>query len=311
VSPGLDGPADPGVDALDGVGGVHHLPHRWAIATYTHPGDYVLDAMCGIGTSLVEAVHQARNAIGVEYERPWAGLARANLTHARAPGRHRERRSDLRRRPPPDLRVDPALTGLVALMLTSPPYGPSLRGQVRARAGKGLEKANYGYSNDPAHVAHVGLNSLLDAMHTILRGAARLLRPGGYVAMTVRPWWHDGALVDLPGAIGRVGEDAGLILCERKVALLAGLNRGGTLIQWRPGSHDAVGTALDLGRLAEGRPGRMFDGPTSFGIQLDRSWSSSTCPRCTGRRRSEPEWPMPLPGCERAWHKSPVSTAWS
>ena len=41
--------------------------------------------------------------------------------------------------------------------------------------------------------------------------------------MTVRPWWHAGQLIDLPGAMVRVGEEAGLILYERNVALLAGL----------------------------------------------------------------------------------------
>ncbi|WP_327352248.1 TRM11 family SAM-dependent methyltransferase [Streptomyces sp. NBC_01304] len=46
-----------------------------AIRTYTRPGDLVLDPMCGIGTTLVEALHLDRNAIGVEYEPKWARLA--------------------------------------------------------------------------------------------------------------------------------------------------------------------------------------------------------------------------------------------
>jgi hypothetical protein len=47
--------------------------------------------------------------------------------------------------------------------------------------------------------------------------------------MTVRPWWHEGQLIDLPGALVRVGEEAGLVLYERNVALLAGL-RGDQLV---------------------------------------------------------------------------------
>src|SRR5690348_10822653 len=50
-----------------------------AIAAYTQPGDLVLDPMCGIGTTLVEALHQDRRAVGVEYEIRWAELARANV----------------------------------------------------------------------------------------------------------------------------------------------------------------------------------------------------------------------------------------
>jgi hypothetical protein len=41
--------------------------------------------------------------------------------------------------------------------------------------------------------------------------------------MTVRPWWRSGELIDLPGALVRVGEEAGLVLYERNVALLAAI----------------------------------------------------------------------------------------
>lgn len=200
-----------------------------AIATYTGPGDLVVDPMAGIGSTLVEAVHLGRDAIGVEYEPNWADLARANLAHARAQGAtgHGEVVcGDARHLP---TLVDPAVRGLVALVLTSPPYGPSLHGRVTARPGEGIAKAHNRYSTDPANLAHVGLDGLLDAMRTILAGCASLLRPGGYVAMTVRPWWSAGQLVDLPGALVRVGEDAGLVLYERNVALLAGL-RGDRLV---------------------------------------------------------------------------------
>jgi tRNA1(Val) A37 N6-methylase TrmN6 len=200
-----------------------------AIATYTNPGDLVVDPMCGIGSTLVEAVHLGRDAIGVEYEPQWAELARANVAYARSQGAtgHGEVVCG-------DARhltgvVDPAVRGLVALVLTSPPYGPSLHGQVTARRGQGIAKAHNRYSTDPANLAHVGLAGLLEAMRTILAGCAALLRPGGFAAMTVRPWWSAGRLVDLPGALARVGEEAGLVLYERNVALLAGL-RGDRLV---------------------------------------------------------------------------------
>jgi hypothetical protein len=57
-----------------------------AIAHYTQPGDLVLDPMCGIGTTLVEAVHLGRRAIGVEYEPRWVGVTEANLDLARHAG---------------------------------------------------------------------------------------------------------------------------------------------------------------------------------------------------------------------------------
>jgi len=39
---------------------------RRIVEGYSSPGDLVLDPMCGIGTTLVEAMHLSRWALGVE-----------------------------------------------------------------------------------------------------------------------------------------------------------------------------------------------------------------------------------------------------
>src|SRR6201994_1174178 len=101
-----------------------------AITDYTTPGDLVLDPMCGIGTTLVEAVHLGRDAVGVEYEAPWAQLPPRNLQPPRSQGA-----TGTGPVPCGDARhlgavLDPSLIGQVALVLTSPPYGASLHGQV-------------------------------------------------------------------------------------------------------------------------------------------------------------------------------------
>src|SRR4029450_2519804 len=54
---------------------------RQAIAAYSQPGDLVLDPMCGIGTTLVEAIHLGRDAFGVEPESRGANLASATIAH--------------------------------------------------------------------------------------------------------------------------------------------------------------------------------------------------------------------------------------
>ncbi|MHB8438531.1 MAG: TRM11 family SAM-dependent methyltransferase [Acidimicrobiales bacterium] len=200
-----------------------------AIATYTQPGDLVLDPMCGIGTTLVEAVHLGRDAIGVEYEAPWADLARANVALAQrqgASGQAEVVTGDARHL---EAVVDPAVRGLAALVVTSPPYGASLHGQVRVRAGQGLEKSHDRYSRDPGNLAHQSLEHLLGGFTTILAGCARLLRPGGFVVVTARPWRRGGELIDLPSAVLACGRAAGLFPYERNVALLAGL-RGDALV---------------------------------------------------------------------------------
>jgi modification methylase len=108
---------------------------RTAIATYSSVGELVLDPMCGTGTTLVEAVHLGREAIGVELEPRWAALAAANLTLARqegATGRGLVTRGDARLL---GRGLLDQLAGQVKLILTSPPYGSSLHGQVRTVSG--------------------------------------------------------------------------------------------------------------------------------------------------------------------------------
>jgi hypothetical protein len=196
---------------------------RQAIAAYSHPGDLILDPMCGIGTTLVEAIHLGRTAIGVELEPRWSALASANTAHA---GRHGATGSatvitgDARQLP---TLVDPELTGQVALVLTSPPYGRSLHGQVSARPGRGVAKFDDTYSTDPTNLGRVNQPTLLDALQEILVGCQQLLGPGGLVVMTARPYRHRDHLVDLPGQLAQVAETAGLALFERNAALLVGL----------------------------------------------------------------------------------------
>jgi len=204
-----------------------------AIARYTQPGDLVADPMCGIGTTLVEAVHQGRDGLGIEYEERWASVAAANVAYARrqgAAGAGQVIRGDARHLPG---LLPPGVAGRAALVVTSPPYGPSVHGQVTAEQRRGsrggVRKYDNRYGHDPANLASRGLDDLLAGFTQILAGCRDLLRPGGLAVVTARPWRQHGELVDLPSAVLAAGQAAGLIPAARYVALLAGL-RGGRLI---------------------------------------------------------------------------------
>lgn len=191
-----------------------------AIDAYTAPGDLVLDPMCGIGTTMVEAIHAGRDGIGVEYESRWADVADANIAHAHrhgATGRGMVVRGDATSLT--EL-VPGALAGQVALVVTSPPYGPTVHGHVRPGAD-GVAKAHNRYGEDKGNLAYRDLPGLVDGFTDILRGCATLLRPGGIVVVTARPWRKNGELIDLPSAVIAAGVDAGLVPLERCVALLA------------------------------------------------------------------------------------------
>lgn len=194
-----------------------------AIAHYTQPGDLVIDPLCGIGTTLVEAVRAGRRAVGIEYEPHWIDIARANLDLARRDGIDHDARvlhGDARHLAAllPEL-----LHGQAALVVTSPPYGPSTHGQVAVAAGKGIQKYHHRYGNtlDRGNLANIGHHRLLAGFTRILTALTAYLRPGGHVVITIRPWREHSELIDLPAQILACGIRAGLIPVERCVALLA------------------------------------------------------------------------------------------
>lgn len=247
-----------------------------AITRYTRPGDLVLDPMCGIGTTLVEAAHAGRHALGTEYEPRWAQIARRNLAHATtqgATGSGHVYRGDARRLL--DL-IPERYHGTVALVVTSPPYGSSLHGQVRSTRDTGepgVVKKDDRYSRDRANLAHASTDNLLAAFTRILTHCRHLLRPGGTVAVTTRPWRERGELVDLPSAVLAAGEQAGLIPAERCVALLAGI-RNGQLVT-RPSFfqmknvRDARRTGLPLHLIAH-EDLLVFRAPNATRCRMDR-----------------------------------------
>ncbi|MEO3827370.1 DNA methyltransferase [Actinomadura sp. B10D3] len=198
------------------------------ISAYTDPGELVVDPMCGIGTTLVEAVHLGRDAAGVEYEGDFARLAARNVQHARSQGATGQAKVHCgdSRHLPTNLSQE---RGRAALVLTSPPYGASTHGHVRSSRDSGeprIEKWDTRYSADRGNLAHCGLEELFDGFTQILAGCVRVLRSGGVVAVTVRPIRVKGELIDLPGHVIQAAEKAGLIPSDRLVALLCGLRDG-------------------------------------------------------------------------------------
>jgi len=194
-----------------------------AITHYTNPGDLVLDPMCGIGTTLVEAVHAGRRAVGIEYEPHWVDVARANLELARDAGVQHDGRvfhGDARQLAS---LLPPEYVGQAALVVTSPPYGPSTHGQVSVSHTTGIQKYHHLYGNtlDRGNLANIGHHRLLAGFTRILAGLTAYLRPGGHIVITIRPWREHAELIDLPSQILACGRHAGLIPVERCVALLA------------------------------------------------------------------------------------------
>jgi hypothetical protein len=122
---------------------------RYLIATYTQAGEPVADPMAGINTTVVEAMHLGRHGIGIEYEPKWAWLAADNIRLATAhgaTGTGEIYQGDSRHLP---ALIPPELHGRIALVITSPPYGPSTHGHARTpgpRRGK-VRKIRHRYGD--------------------------------------------------------------------------------------------------------------------------------------------------------------------
>ncbi|PXY17022.1 DNA methyltransferase [Prauserella muralis] len=179
-----------------------------AIATYTRPGDLVLDPDCGTGTVLVEALRAGRHALGLTSRTRWWTLARANVTAAKTAGAWRDG-SVLDARPKVLATVRAAgLIGRIGLVLTTLRTAP--------------DRAN-GPDRDP-------VESALADLATTLLYCEPLLRSGGHVAIVARPLRHpDGTLVDLTTPLIAAGTSAGLAPVEQCIALTARL-RGSRLV---------------------------------------------------------------------------------
>jgi hypothetical protein len=182
--------------------------------------------MCGIGTTLVEAIHLGRDAVGVEYEPRWSDIADANIGHAHttgATGRAAVIRGDATKL---TALLPTVLHGQIALVVTSPPYGPTTLGPVRPTPGAGVAKSDHRYGADSHNLAYQSLPGLLAGFTQVLHGCHEVLRPGGIAVITARPWREHGDLIDLPSAVVAAGTAAGFRPLERCVALLAAVRDG-------------------------------------------------------------------------------------
>ncbi|MGC2375506.1 MAG: DNA methyltransferase [Solirubrobacteraceae bacterium] len=232
---------------------------RRVIAAYSDPGDLVLDPMCGIATTLVEAIHQERCAIGVELEGRWASLAAQNIAHARGQGAAAKAlilQDDARYL---GRGVLDEFAGQVPLILTSPPYGNATLGDPRggkgmarsrvfegrrmtaadrARAAKAPNWCRYGDSTGSVARLRYGTTeealtagtrsgeSYLAAMAAIYTACARMLSPGGYLVLVTKNLRADGALRNIAGDTITLCQQIGLVFQQHIVALLAALRDG-------------------------------------------------------------------------------------
>jgi tRNA G10 N-methylase Trm11 len=180
--------------------------------------------MCGIGTTLVEAIHLGRRALGVELEPRWAKLARRNIEHAHqdAPSPAHVIEGDARQLPHLLTTQSPTL---VDLILTSPPYACQIADVSTENliSGRGpiRREDTSNYSADRRNLGHARGTTYLAAMGEVYEACTVVLKPGGFLALVTKDMRSGGTLHNLSGDTITLCEALGLRYWQRIIGLLA------------------------------------------------------------------------------------------
>jgi modification methylase len=203
---------------------------RRAIETYSDPGDLILDPMCGIGTTLVEAIHSGREAVGVELEPRWARLARANIAHAHHQGASRRAHvieGDARQAA---RLLNDARHPQVDLIVTSPPYACQVADVAENATSIGvgplrrIDTTNY--SANRSNLGYARGDNYIAAMAEVYEACVAALKPGGFLVLVTKDMRSGGALRNLSGDTITLCEGLGLRYWQRIIGLLAAVRDG-------------------------------------------------------------------------------------
>lgn len=173
---------------------------RRLIQSYTKPGEWILDPMSGIGTTGVEAMHLGRHYVGVELERRFVTWQRENLALARsqgAKGKGSVLQGDARRLGEEGQEFGNELAGPIGAILTSPPYGDRLKPRLTRPSRRlqdliqqGTFRADIipdGYGTSSDNLGNLSDDDYLAGMRQVYAGCYSVLKPGGIMAIVIRP----------------------------------------------------------------------------------------------------------------------------
>ena len=198
------------------------------IETISQPGETILDPMCGIGTTLVEAMDLGRNTFGVDIEPAFAKIARTNVQLAQKRGAGVAGsvvQGDAR-----DL--SKILKEKVDHVVMSPPFGFELvtkhqKGLKSSRPKgkkylKGFEtQGNVAFSSTGRSPPDSGYS---ESMLRIYQECFGALRENGKLAIILRNGYRKGDEVDLIGETIQICKKAGFQLKGRIVHVLSGIS---------------------------------------------------------------------------------------
>lgn len=169
---------------------------KWAIQSYTKPGDWVLDPTMGAGTTAVESLRLGRSVAGVELE--FFDVVEANVRLNMRPGlKHDLRQGDAR-----NLKkiLNPRQFDLV---VNNPPYSGDQREKGFGKNTKGDHTV--WYNKDLPNLAHLRENkeywSMIESIYSQCVG---LMKPGARFVVGVKDMMRAGKPFKLHEMLGDV-----------------------------------------------------------------------------------------------------------
>ncbi len=165
---------------------------RWAVQSFTKPGDWVLDPTMGAGTTAVEALNRGCNVFGVELQ--YIDVISANMEENNPHGKkYHVEHGDARDLAAHMDRLIPNVR--FSLVVNNPPYWGDQRAQTNAKLGadpkneKGQSAKMYtvGYDKSLPNLAFLKEGpEYWTTMHTIYSACVDRLLPGGHFVVGIK-----------------------------------------------------------------------------------------------------------------------------
>lgn len=164
-----------------------------AIADFTATGDLIIDPMCGAGDTLLEAIKADRLAIGIEYQKYWADMARRRIEAATGNSKS---------------------LGYGVVVHGDPfKIGQLVGSDVKGRAALVIASPQNGTApsvGDPDGVCG-DLDDLAAGFTVVLEQCRELLRPDGHLVIITAPVRQDGRRIELNSMTHESALNAGFV----------------------------------------------------------------------------------------------------
>ena len=198
------------------------------IAMYSKKGDTIMDPFLGTGTTVISAIKNQRNAIGIELTDRFFSVATETINNyisstqmtlfdiGKDLGEYQLLQGDCSQK------LKEISDETVQLTITSPPYADLIHKVVEDRT-QAHKKSRFVqdnhattnlYSDDPRDLGNMSMGKYIEHVEMIMRELYRVTKKGGYNAWVVKDFRdtkHGIPYVDLHTKIAIAGEKAGFL----------------------------------------------------------------------------------------------------